>query len=70
MILFGFYLTGGAANPARWFGPLVWQATLSTGIQLGDHMVYWAGPIAGALIGALIYSAIFGMPQRRSDVLR
>jgi MIP family channel proteins len=67
IILFGYYLTGGAANPARWFGPLVWQATLPGGIRWDDHMVYWAGPILGALVGALLYSAIIGPPEQGKE---
>ena len=67
VVLFGFYLTGGKTNPARWFGPVIWQATLPTGIQLADNTVYWAGPIVGALGGAIVYSALFGLPERRTD---
>jgi glycerol uptake facilitator-like aquaporin len=61
VVLFGFHLTGGAANPARWFGPAVWQ--LSLGMPqavrpLGDHPVYWVGPIFGALAGGVFYSLV------------
>jgi glycerol uptake facilitator-like aquaporin len=55
ILLLGFRLTGAAANPARWFGPVVWEATLGNpGQAFRDHPVYWAGPIAGALAGALL----------------
>jgi glycerol uptake facilitator-like aquaporin len=60
-ILFGFHLTGGAANPARWFGPAIWQLTLTTPgapAPLADHLVYWAGPILGALLGAFVYTTL------------
>jgi MIP family channel proteins len=69
VILFGFYLTGGAANPARWFGPVLWEATLPgrTGNPWDDHMVYWAGPIVGALVGALLYSAVIGPPEQGKE---
>ena len=30
VVLFGFHLTGGSANPATWFGPAVWQLSLSS----------------------------------------
>ena len=43
--------TGGALNPARAFGPAAvageWQ----------DQWVYWVGPVAGALVAALLYVA-------------
>jgi aquaporin Z len=61
VILFGFHLTGGAANPARWLGPAVWQLTLSMPGTVGpfaDHAVYWAGPIAGAVLGCLVYARV------------
>jgi glycerol uptake facilitator-like aquaporin len=66
-VLFGFQLTGGAANPARWFGPLVWQATLPQGIRWGDNMVYWAGPILGAVLGAVVYAMVIGLPRAREQ---
>jgi aquaporin Z len=46
-------LTGAAMNPARWFGPAV---------ATGDYTNWWVwiiGPIAGAVIGAVAYSAVF-----------
>lgn len=36
-------------NPARSFGP-----ALASGAWT-DHWVYWAGPVAGALLGAAAY---------------
>ena len=39
-------------NPARSFGP-----ALLSGVWT-DHWVYWAGPIAGALLGALLYQFV------------
>jgi aquaporin Z len=67
IILFGFRLTGGAANPARWAGPAVWQLTvpdLASQNPLADHAVYWAGPIAGALLGGFLYSAVILPPEK------
>jgi glycerol uptake facilitator-like aquaporin len=61
VILLGFHLTGGAANPVRWLGPAVWELTLSlpqTARPLAEHTVYWAGPIAGALLGCLFYARV------------
>ena len=46
-------LTGASLNPARTLGPAiaagVWQ----------DHLVYWIGPIIGASLGAVGYTALF-----------
>ena len=48
-ILVGGNLTGAAMNPARVFGP-----ALISGFW-NHHIVYWIGPILGALLAALIY---------------
>jgi glycerol uptake facilitator-like aquaporin len=68
VVLFGFHLTGGSANPAMWFGPAVWQLSLSmppTPRPLGDHAVYWLGPILGALAASIFYTVVV-MPEERS----
>lgn len=69
IILVGFRLTGGAANPARWFGPVVWESTLPRTLSRpwADHAVYWAGPLLGALVGAWIYTAVFLPHAPRRD---
>jgi len=67
IIVVGFHLTGGSANPARWVGPLVWQFTLPNWqnlAPLADQLVYWAGPIVGALLGGYVYSALLLQPRR------
>jgi aquaporin TIP len=48
-ILVGGPLTGAAMNPARAFGP-----ALVSGEWVG-HVVYWVGPIAGAVLAALLW---------------
>jgi aquaporin Z len=57
-ILVGGPLTGAAMNPARAFGP-----TLAAGPSLPDlwdtHWVYWAGPLLGGGIAALLYNYVF-----------
>jgi glycerol uptake facilitator-like aquaporin len=44
--------TGASMNPARSFGP-----ALASGILEGQ-LVYWIGPIVGALAGALLYEYV------------
>lgn len=48
-ILVGGPLTGAAMNPARAFGPAA-----VAGEWVG-HLVYWIGPIAGALLAAFLW---------------
>jgi glycerol uptake facilitator-like aquaporin len=68
VVLFGFRLTGGSANPARWFGTVLWEMTLkgsSSRSAIEDHAVFWAGPILGALLAGLLYSAVFLPADKR-----
>jgi MIP family channel proteins len=46
-------LTGGALNPARWFGP-----ALVAG-EWDDFWVYIIGPVAGGVLAALVYWYLF-----------
>jgi MIP family channel proteins len=56
--LFAAPFTGAAMNPARCLGPALvthhWQ----------NHGVYWVGPLAGGIIGAVLYDAIFAGSRR------
>lgn len=52
------HLTGATMNPARWLGP----AAVS-GVQ-GNAVVYIAGPILGAVVGALLYQLSLAGPKR------
>ena len=57
-ILVGGPLTGGSMNPARTFGPALaanfWD----------NHLVYWLGPLIGAVFAGLVYGWFFMNPQR------
>jgi MIP family channel proteins len=51
-------LTGAAMNPARAFGPAIAAGAWS------QHYVYWIGPLAGAMLAALIAPAIVTQENR------
>jgi MIP family channel proteins len=57
-ILAGGPLTGAAMNPARWFGAAV------PGMHFANALVYFVGPLAGAIAAALVYDAAFLAPDR------
>jgi MIP family channel proteins len=68
IVLFGFHLTGGCANPARYFGPALMQLTLvelQSARPLGEHTVYWVGPIFGALAGSVFYTLVL-LPEEKA----
>jgi MIP family channel proteins len=52
-ILFGGPFTGASMNPARTFGPAV------IGGQWSGHIIYWIGPIAGAVLAGITYNTFF-----------
>jgi MIP family channel proteins len=54
-------LTGASMNPARSFGPaLIYKLTGGAGgaNAFALHWCYWAAPIAGAVVAALIYEYV------------
>lgn len=50
-ILAGGVLTGGAMNPARAFGPALFAGAWQ------NQIVYWAGPLLGGALAALLYDS-------------
>ena len=56
-------LTGAAMNPARAFGPALVDNTW------GDHLVWWIGPVIGAVLAALAYHYIFADEQEVADAM-
>lgn len=50
-------MTGAALNPARWFGPAMLGDISDIPMSL-NMLIYVAGPIAGALVAALVYQYV------------
>jgi glycerol uptake facilitator protein len=48
-------ISNGSVNPARTFGPYAATAILGGSTPWGEYCVYWAGPVAGAVVAAAIY---------------
>lgn len=66
--LFGFPLTGAALNPARWFGPTLFEAIRSTDSTRNawtDTLIYLAGPILGALAGGFAAFKLGAAPEKK-----
>lgn len=51
-MVMGYYWTGAAINPARWFGP----AAISG--EFANFWVWIVGPTAGAIIAAVLYDSV------------
>lgn len=51
-IMMGGPVSGAAMNPARHFGPMIVQQDFT------DFWIYWVGPIAGAIVAALLYTRV------------
>jgi glycerol uptake facilitator-like aquaporin len=69
-ILFGYRFTGGAANPARWLGPALWQGTVPGAAQpmwLPEIVIYVGGPILGALLAAVLYVNLIQPPEKGTE---
>ena len=51
--LIGVPVTGASMNPARSIGPALMAGAWD------NHWLYWAGPLAGGAIAALVYETVF-----------
>jgi len=58
-IMIGGPLTGAALNPARAFGPAVISGFYN------NQLVFWIGPIVGAILAVLLYQTVFLGEKRR-----
>jgi aquaporin Z len=58
--LIGIPVTNLSVNPARSTGP----ALLVTGVPLQQLWLFWVAPIAGAILGAVLYRAMRGSDKR------
>ncbi|MCS7001712.1 MAG: aquaporin, partial [Dehalococcoidia bacterium] len=54
LILLGGPITGAAMNPARVVGPSLVSGYLFTPTGALEQIVYWIGPLLGAIIASLI----------------
>lgn len=62
LMLAGYSLTGAAVNPARWFGTAVWESAMPS-FRNNTHMIYWIGPIVGALLAGGLYTVLILPPE-------
>ncbi len=60
IILIGGPLTGGSVNPAREFGPAIANLIQGTNVltNIEHWLVYWVGPIVGAILGGVVYKTM------------
>lgn len=61
-VLFGGPFTGAAMNPSRAFGPQL------VGDYWSNAWVWYAGPIAGATVAAVLYEFLYLRPARLAKV--
>jgi MIP family channel proteins len=66
-ILVGGPLTGASMNPARTFGPGIWEAGIAGASVMRDHFIYWIGPVAGAILAAGLYTGYILPPEHHKS---
>ena len=54
-------IAGASMNPARFFGPALLGGTWTA------QWIYWAGPISGAALGALLYRYVRAASPPKPD---
>lgn len=54
-------MTGAAGNPARAFGPAFASGNYT------NHVVYWLGPVMGAVLAAVAYLLVTGRTERQEE---
>lgn len=59
-------ISGGSVNPARTLGPDVATSIFGGSVQWDELWIYFAGPLAGAVIAVLVYFLI-AQPGRDTD---
>lgn len=50
--------TGGSLNPARTLGPDVMAGLLGGEVAWSELVVYWVGPVLGAVVAAFVYDVV------------
>ena len=58
--IFGIGLTGTSVNPARSLGPAIVAALEGKSGPIGDVWVFLVAPLVGAVLAALVYTALEG----------
>ena len=56
-------ISGGSVNPARTFGPYLATEIFGGSTPWSEFWVYWAGPLVGGALAALVYDLI-AQPER------
>lgn len=55
--LAGGTATGTSMNPARTFGPAIWNEDWTA------HWLYWVAPMSGAFLSSVFYRTVFWRPN-------
>ncbi|CAG9810125.1 unnamed protein product [Chironomus riparius] len=58
----GGHLTGASMNPARTFGPAIWNG------QWNSHWIYWIAPLSSGFFSAFLYKFVFWNKNPKDSV--